>query len=47
MTATYDETLDYLESRYLTLQQLAERSGLSPSSAGAVDIGRASARALA
>jgi hypothetical protein len=31
MTATYDETLDYLQSRFLTLEQLSERSGLEPS----------------
>lgn len=30
MTATYDETLDYLQSRFLTLEQLSERSGLEP-----------------
>lgn len=30
MTAAYDDTLDYLERRYLTLQQLAERSGVPP-----------------
>jgi hypothetical protein len=31
MTATYDETLDYLQHHFLTLDQLAERSGLAPS----------------
>jgi hypothetical protein len=30
MTATYDETLDYLQGRFLTLEQLSERSGLTP-----------------
>jgi len=30
MTATYEETLDYLQQHYLTLEQLAERSGLAP-----------------
>jgi hypothetical protein len=30
-TATYDETLDYLDRYYLTMEQLAERSVLSPS----------------
>lgn len=30
MTATYDETLDYLDQHYLTLEQLSERSGLTP-----------------
>ena len=28
MTASYDETLDYLEQHYLTLEQLAGRAGL-------------------
>lgn len=30
MTATYDETLDYLEQHFLTIEQLAGRSGLPP-----------------
>jgi len=31
MTATYEETLDYLQRHFLTLEQLSERSGLAPS----------------
>jgi hypothetical protein len=34
MTATYEETLAYLESRFLTLEQLSERSGLAASRIG-------------
>jgi len=30
MTATYEDTLAYLERYYLTMEQLAERSGLPP-----------------
>jgi hypothetical protein len=31
MTATYEETLDYLQRCFLTLDQLSERAGLAPS----------------
>jgi hypothetical protein len=31
MTATYEETLDYLQRHFLTLDQLSERSGLASS----------------